>query len=158
MRFSVELFSYRSIFLKSNSFFKLCLRSRGLIDNETIGIDNYKKESLVLQDKRLGGLGREVNYNHMMMPRGTGIGEAEPGIIVQFEESLDAALIVETNAVKDINEFRQMFCMRLVDVLGNSLDIPLSRPDVEVNWNGLRRYVIPIAEFLNSKFFKKKLK
>lgn len=63
------------------------------------------------------------------------------------------AVVLETNLVLDVGELRDILGLRLVNEGGKGYDVPLSRPDVEVAWNGRGRYVIPIGEFLESRLF-----
>lgn len=63
------------------------------------------------------------------------------------------AVVLETNLVLDVGELRDILGLRLVNEGGKGHDVPLSRPDVEVAWNGRGRYVIPVGEFLESRLF-----
>ena len=155
MKLAVELYSEKPLFIKENSFFKLGLRTGGLVLEDTIGIDRYKMASMALTGRRLGGTAREMVYDHSIFPSGLGSGEARPGAYVNVGEGSikGMAVILETNLILDVGLLRDSMGLRLVNEAGKTYDVPLARPDVEVNWDGRGRYVIPVGGFLVSKLF-----
>jgi len=155
MKLAVELYSEKPLFIKEDSFFKLGIRTRGLVMEETVGTDKYKMACMALTGKRLAGTAREIEYNHSIFPAGMGNGEARPGAFIELGEgNLEGlAVILETNAVLDLGLLRANYGLRLVNAAGKGYDIPLSRPDVEVAWNGRGRYVILVGEFVATKLF-----
>lgn len=155
MRLAVELYSEKPLFIKENSFFKLGLRTGGLVMDDTIGIDRYKLAYMALTGRRIGGTAREMAYDHSIFPCGLGSGEARPGAYVNIgEDSIRGlAVILETNLILDVGLLRDSVGLRLVNEAGKTYDVPLARPDVEVSWDGRGRYVIPVGEFLTSKLF-----
>lgn len=155
MKLAVELYSEKPLFIKENSFFKLGLGTGGLVLEDTIGVDRYNLAREALLGRRIGGSAREVVYDYSMLPSGMGGGEARPGAYVDVgEEDLkNMAVVLETNLILDPARVRDGLGLRLVNEAGKSYDIPLARPDVEVNWEGRGRYVIPVGEFVTSKLF-----
>lgn len=155
MRLTVELYAEKPLFIKENSFFKLGLRTGGLVLEDTIGVDRYKLALMALSGKRIAGIARETVYNHHIFPYGMAGGEARPGAYVEVDEGglKNMAVIVETNLVLDVGLARDGLGLRLVNSAGKSYDLPLARPDVEVHWDGRGRYVIPVGEFVTSKLF-----
>lgn len=155
MKLAVELYSEKPLFVKENSFFKLGVRTRGLVLEETVGSDCYKLACLMLSGKRLGGAARTVVYDHSMFPAGFGGGEARPGSFIELEKDSvpGMAVVLETNLILDMALLRDNLGLRLVNEAGKGYDLPLSRPDVEVAWDGRGRYVIPVGEFITSRLF-----
>ena len=160
MKLAVEIYTEKPLFVKEDSWFKLSLRTQGLVFEDTKGCDLYNLGSLILSGKRLGGAARSVVYDKMIYPAGFGTGEARPGAYMQVDESSchGAAIILETNLILDLGLLRDSVGIRLVNEDGKAFDIPLMRPDIEIAWNGRGRFVIPIGEFLDSKIFTFKMK
>lgn len=155
MKLAVELYSEKPLFIKENSFFKLGLRIKGLVLDDTVGIDQYGFANMALTGRRIGGTAREIIYDHSIFPSGFGSGEARPGAYVHVEQDSvkDMAVVLETNLILDMGMLRDSVGLRLVNEAGKSYDVPLARPDIEIAWDGRGRYVIPVGEFLTSKLF-----
>lgn len=155
MKLAVELYSEKPLFIKDGSFVKLGVRSGGLVMDDTVGTDLYNLACMALTGKRLGGTAREIVYDHSIFPSGLGNGEARPGAYISVDEwrLKDLAVVLETNLLMDVGLLRATLGLRLINEAGKSYDIPLSRPDIEVAWNGRGRYVIPVGEFVKSKLF-----
>jgi hypothetical protein len=155
VKLAVELYSEKTFFIKEESYFKLSVRSRGLVAEDTIGTDCYKLSCMMMSGRRLGGAARGIIYDHTMFPAGLGRGEARPGAYIELDDKglHDAAVIIETNLILDVGLLRNSVGLRLVNEDGKSFDIPLGRPDIEIAWNGRGRYVVPISEFVQSKLF-----
>lgn len=148
MKFSVELLSAQPFFLQERSFFKIGVKTKGEVKEKNLGLDRYERELMVLSKKRVAGLGREAVYRHLLLPVGTGIGEAVPGTYIRLKDYFDVEVIIETNAIRDIEKFRHYLELRLINEMGNYLEILLSRPDVEIYIDEQGRYAIPISSFL----------
>lgn len=155
MKLAVELYAEKPFFVKENGYFRIGLRTRGLINQDSIGEDRYKLNYLLLSGRRLAGSARKMEYDYKFFPGGLGSGQARPGAYVDIDDGdqYDLALVVETDIVLNDGLFRDQIGIRLVNENGKAYDIMLARPDIEISWNGRGRYVIPLAEFVNSKLF-----
>lgn len=156
MKLSVEVYTEKPVFIKDGAYVNTSLRSHGFIIPESEGKDSYNNNNgvTVLSGKRIGGIGREKVYSITDRPLGLGGLEAKPGKYLELGENEldDIHLIFETNIFLDPGIIRDFLGVRIVNSRGKAYDIPLARPDIEIYWNERGRFVIPITEFVNSKF------
>ncbi|MCF8023494.1 MAG: hypothetical protein K9L17_12460 [Clostridiales bacterium] len=134
------------MFLKNESFVRLSLRTCGMIFRETIGTDKFYNNAYLLTGKRLSGTGRFVDYCNPFIP---GF-QAKPGAFINVkEESLDdISLVIETNLILSPALLRENTGIKIINRVGKTLNFPLKRPDVEINWDGKKRFVVPLTDFI----------
>lgn len=80
---------------------------------------------------------------------GLGVLETPPACPLFFGLDMcdDFRLVVKTNVILDVGVFARSFSLNLT-VDGVTLDIPLSRPDVEIDWIGRGEYSISLDPFI----------
>lgn len=155
MKLAVELYAEKPFFVREGGFFRLGLRTGGLINQDSVGEDRFWLNYMVLSGRRLAGSGRKVEYDYSFFPGGLAGGQARPGAYVLIGDAAGCglALIIETDLILSDGLLREQLGIRLVNEKGKTFDIPLARPDIEIAWDGRGRYVISLADFVNSKLF-----
>ena len=147
-----ELFSETTAFFDDTTFVSMDLERNGYPMDDTIGYDSFAFSGAILPGKRVAATGRACRHDMTDMTCGSGLGVlAVPDgkrAFCALDASDDFALRVKTNLTLDVGAFTQNFAIRL-GFDGTVLEIPLSRPDVRIEWTGRGEYVISLLPFLN---------
>lgn len=155
MYVAAELFCENTVFFDETCYVEMRFERNGIPIEDTGGCDRFLFNGAVLPGRRIGATGRACRHTLNELTSGVGTGAfATPGsraASVEIEASEELRLRVRTNLVLDPGIFAKVFSIRLE--LGDSwFDIPLSRPDVEIEWVGRGEYLIPLDRFLIEAF------
>lgn len=150
MKFSVEIYAQKPLFLKDDNFISLSLARGGKTLEGTLGRDDYIRGTAMLSEKRLAGIGRSHSYDVNSRPIGLGAFDARPGVYVELtkEQLKDVALKIDTDSILDPAYLRELWGIRFVNSMGKNYDVPLARPDIQIHWDGRGSYTIPVSDFL----------
>lgn len=151
MWITAELINEQGVFFDDTSYVEMIFARNGLALEETFGQDRFNFNGMVLPGKRLSGTGRSRRYSMDNLTGGIGLGllEAPPACPVFFGLDMqdDLRLRVKTNLVLDAGVFAKLFTIG-ISVDGVKLEIPLARPDVEIEWVGRGEYSIAMGPFV----------
>lgn len=147
-----ELFSGTTVFFDDTTFVSMDFERNGYPLDDTIGFDTFTFNGTILPGRRVSATGRACRHDMAGMTSGSGLGvlsvkDGEPAFCV-LDVSDDLALRVKTNLTLDVGTFTRDFAVRL-EFDGTTLEVPLSRPDVRIDWIGRGEYVISLQSFLD---------
>ena len=150
-----EIYCESTLFFDETSFLEMHLERNGVPLEDTIGQDRFLFNGAVLPGRRAGATGRACRHGMNELTSGIGFGTldvpAGHAASVALDLSDELKLRIRTNLVLDPGVLAKAFSVRLR--LGDSwFDIPLSRPDVEVEWVARGEYLIPLESFLVEAF------
>lgn len=150
-----ELYCENTVFFDDTSYLEMALERNGVPLEDTLGHDRFLFNGAALPGRRVGATGRACRHGMNELTSGIGLGNLDvPGghaASVGLDMSDELKLRVKTNLILDPGVFTKVFSLRLE--LGNSwFDIPLSRPDVEVQWVGRGEYLVSLERFLVEAF------
>jgi hypothetical protein len=152
MRCVAELFTETTVFFDDTSFVSMDLERNGYALDDTIGYDSFAFCGAILPGRRVAATGRACRHEMTDMTCGSGLGGLSVPCgrqaICVLEGSDDLSLRVKTNLTLDAGRFTKDFAIRL-GFDGVGLEVPLSRPDVKIEWSGRGEYLIPLQPFLD---------
>ncbi|MDQ7794487.1 MAG: hypothetical protein RDU89_08770 [bacterium] len=153
MKLGVELYTETSLSVDDTTRFELHLTRSGEPVAGSRGLDRYLINGMVILGKRVAACGREAAYGHESTAAGLGLGplEALPAVSSEIGDNYRGLkLHVDTNAVLDVGLFGSEFSLRITDPeQGRSLDIPLGRPDVRIDWESRGAFVVDLEPLLH---------
>jgi len=155
LKAAFEIYAEKPLSIKLDTYFKTALVQSGTPIAGSEGLDRYTFLCFIGSEKRVAGLGRTYTYSLSSLPAGLGPVEARPGKNIDLPVVCDDVnLVVETNLILDPAILADSFGVRLINEQGKKYDVPFSRPDVAIGWDGRGRYIIPISAFLCSRLFR----
>ncbi|HHW25778.1 MAG TPA: hypothetical protein GXX23_00350 [Firmicutes bacterium] len=151
MLLSAEAFCENAVFFDDTSFIALHLERNGIPLEDTIGSDSFLFNGAILPERRVGATGRTCRHQMDNLSAALGLGSVSvPGprdAVVGLDLSDDLRLRVKTNLTLDVGVFTKVFSVKL-RVDGKTFDIPLSRPDVQIEWVGRGEYLVSLQPFV----------
>lgn len=155
MKMAIEIYTEKPVSIKGDTYFKTSLAAGGAVLPGSEGADSYGFPSIITTEKRLAGLGRDFAYTLDVFPAGMGPIEARPGKYVYLQGELEGVdLLIETNLILDPGILADALGVRFVNEQGKSFDVPLSRPDVHIRWDGRGKYAVSLGGILHSKLIR----
>lgn len=152
MKMAVEIYAEKPVSIKGDTYFKTSLMAGGDVVPGSEGGDRYGFPSIISIDKRVAGLGRDFTYTLASFPAGMGPIEARPGKYVNLQGDLEGVeLLLETSLILDPGILADSLGVRFVNEQGKNFDVPLSRPDVHIRWEGRGKYAVSLSGILHSK-------
>lgn len=149
----VELYAETSLSVDDTTRFELYLTKNGELVGGSRGADQYDSNGMVIMGKRVAACGREATYGMDDRIAGLGLGPLEALPSGWFELDGDCRglkLHIKTNAVLDVGLLVRDFSLRVYDQdMGMSMDVPLWRPDVKIDWVSRGSFVIDLDSLLS---------
>lgn len=136
----------KGIDVNPGDYFSTAILDDEKVLSDTAGRDDFKLNGLILPGKRIAGFGRTKSYSLDTMPAGLGPVEAEPSKMVNLpqEYSSKVTFQIDTNIILDQGMLAQYLYLDVIQKDGANLQIPLSRPDVEISWPSRGHYIVTV--------------
>lgn len=147
MQVGIELYTQTAVSINPGYEVSMKVLFNGRILEESVSNDTYKFSGTVTGDKRLAAAGRERSYDYRDL---AGIFEADAAVpldILFIDGEDDIKLWIETNIWLDPGELIQCLYLKLFSESA-TLEIPLIRPDVKIEWPRRGCFVVDIADFV----------
>lgn len=148
MQVGIELFMQRALYIMDHNFIRLKVLNNYKLMEESCSEDVFKFFGTILPGKRLAAIGRNSEYEaSYLMGR---IFEAEPSVPINFlfiDPEDDIKLVIETNIWLDPGIMLQDLMLKIYSDKKN-LEIPLSRPDIKIDWPSRGTFAIDIGDFI----------
>ena len=151
MQLSAEAICEMAVFFDDTSFMALNLERNGIPLEDTIGSDYFLFNGAILAERRVGATGRTCRHQMNNLSAALGLGSVSAQgpreAVAGLEIGDDLRLRVKTNLTLDAGVFTKVFAIKL-HIDGKTFDIPLSRPDVRIEWVGRGEYLVSLEPFL----------
>jgi len=148
MQVGIELFVQRAVYIVDNNFVRLKVLNNGKVIEESCSEDDFDFFGTIIPGKRLASVGRKTKYDpNYLMGR---IFEANPSLPINFlfiDPEDDIKLIIETNIWLDPGIMVQDVMLK-INSEKKSLEIPLNRPDVKLDWSSRGTFAVDIGDFI----------
>ncbi|HHY41343.1 MAG TPA: hypothetical protein GX514_00595 [Thermoanaerobacterales bacterium] len=148
MKVGIELYVQRAVYIMDNNFLRLKVLNNSKLIEESCSEDIFEIFGTILPGKRLAAVGRKSKYDsNYLMGR---IFEAHPSSPINFlfiDPEDDIKLVMETNIWLDPGILVQDVMLRF-NSDKRSLEIPLNRPDVKIDWRSRGTFAIDIGDFI----------
>ncbi|MDN5331370.1 MAG: hypothetical protein PWP45_595 [Tepidanaerobacteraceae bacterium] len=152
MEFGIELFTNRAIFVSDYHEISLAISVNDRLIEESLSKDKFNFHGLILGGKRLAGTGRKIVYSHQDIMEIFEARPAQPFTLLYLDPSDEIRLEIDTNLFLDPGIMVQDLTMKIS--LGNrSLEIPLNRYDVRINWPKRGFFVVDLSEYVKTMYF-----
>ncbi len=151
MFLQAELVCENAVFFDDTSYVEVFFERNSVPLEDTIGSSLFMFNGVVLPERRVAATGRACRYNMNDLTSGTGLGVVETlrsqPAYCGLDLTDDLKLRVKTNLTLDVGLFTKVFSVKLkLDQW--DFDIPLSRPDVKIEWKGRGEYLVSLEPFL----------
>ncbi|TYP49212.1 hypothetical protein [Thermosediminibacter litoriperuensis] len=149
MQLNIELYAGRAIHIADYHEISLAVTSNGEIIEDSASLDYFGFFGVILGGKRVAATGRRIHYSFKDL---AGIFEAEPAQpfrILFLDPEDEILLTVDTNIWLDPGLLVQDLVLQ-VSSENKSLEIPLNRPNVKIDWPGRGRFVIDVSEYIKT--------
>ncbi|HHX23205.1 MAG TPA: hypothetical protein GX723_04205 [Thermoanaerobacterales bacterium] len=148
MQVGIELCLQTGILITDDRFIRLKISNNGKIMENSFSEDAFGFFGMMIPGKRLAGVGRKRYYGgNQLMGRIFEADSASPVNFIFVDPEDDIKLIVETNIWLDPGVMVQELSLK-VYTDKKTLDIPLNRPDIKLNWLSRGTFAIEISEYI----------
>lgn len=147
MDFSVDLTTEYGLDIYPGDYFETGIIANEALVHGSAGRDEYKLQALLLPGKRVAGFGRNKFYKLEDLPAGLSAVEAAPAeqLTTDFDNWEDLCFKISTNVFLDQGLLSHYLTLNLTKENGQTLEIPLTRPDVKIDWQSRGTYLITIG-------------
>ena len=154
MQVGIELYMQKALSIMDTHVINLKVSSNGKNLEESYSKDVFEFMGMILGGKRLAAVGREKHYDYNDLSGR--IFESEKATPVNFlfiDPEDDIELIIETNIWLDPGIMVQDVWLKIYSDK-KTLDIPLNRPDVKINWQGRGVFAVDIGDSIRELYGK----
>lgn len=148
MQVGIELYAQRAVYIMDNHFMRLRVTNNGKLIEDSCSEDVFRFFGSIIPGRRLAGVGRKSIYEpSFLLGR---IFEADPSSPIYFlfiDPKDDIKLIIENNIWLDPGVMLQEVMLKVFSDK-KTLEIPLSRPDIKIDWSGRGNFAIDIGGFI----------
>jgi len=153
VKIGVELVAQRAQTLAPGAYIETWLTLNEKTIEKSSGRDEYLVSTFLVPGRRMAATARLNISQFTFSDRGLSPLQVRPAwpIYLLRQKNESVYLQVKTNVFNDPGELRQRVTLRIVGADGRPVvEIPLSRPRLEINWLGVGRFSINITPFLGS--------
>lgn len=148
MQVEIELFALRAVCINNDYFIKLSITNNGRIMEGSCSEDIFKFFGTIIPGKRMAGIGRKCKYEPSFLYGR--IFEANPSSPIDFlfiDPEDDIKLVIETNIWLDPGAMLHVIMLKVCSYK-KTLEIPISRHDIKIDWLGRGIFAIDIGDFI----------
>lgn len=148
MQVGIEVYAQRAVYIMDNNFVRLKVINNGYVMEKSYSEDVFRFFGTIIPGRRLAGAGRKSEYEpSYLLGR---IFEASPSLPISFlfiDPEDDIKLVIETNIWLDPGVMLQDAMLKIYSEK-KSLEIPLNRPDIKIDWPSRGTFAIDIGDFI----------
>jgi hypothetical protein len=147
----IELFASRAIYIADYHQISLALTVNGKLIEESLSLDSFNFFGVILGGKRVAATGRKILYSYKDLVEIFEAKPARPFRLLYLDPEDEIKLAIDTNLYLDPGLMAQDLIMRLLTE-NKSLEIPLNRPDVKMDWPRRGFFVVDLSEYVKAMY------
>lgn len=151
MEFGIELFASRAIYIADYHEISLAITVNDKLIEESLSKDVFNFYGIILGGKRVAATGRKILYTYNDLVEIFEAKPAQPFNLLYLDQGDEIELAIDTNLYLDPGIMAQDLIIHIF--LGNrSLEIPLNRPDVKIDWPRRGFFVVDLSEYVKTMY------